>query len=570
MVSERGGHPWHNSLKMSGAIGDLLSNVSMRNEDVKSPVCSRLFSRVSRVFLGVSVSGCFVFLGVSPVPIDFVVLPAYIFANPAAHTLRGFPVTIGKIVAYGFCAIFCAIGLGIGYGAVTTYESGDTSKALMMLVAALIFGGAGLGALVLVHKGFQSEAEAEAMRVAHPNEPWLWREDWAKRRVKSARKSALWFLWGFGILWNLMCIPLLVFLPGEILDEGNMAALLGLLFPIVGVGILIAAIRMTIQQHKFGTCEFHLDRLPGVLGGDVSGTIIVPRGVPGATMFPVRLSCIRRHTSGSGKSRSTTETVLWDAEQSVANSMPGISDGPQRISVRFRTPIDAQQTETIDANTSILWKLTASADVPGVDFAADFEVPVFKTVNSSAEVTEEQLRSEDVAAQPMVPFTPETSGITVGASPAGGTEYTISPTGRGNGVVGAIIMSLIFGGVTALIVVFAGPGFFALIFGGITVFIIALMVFGMFGESRVTIEDGHVSVNNKLFSFTTGNRVKCSAVKKIGVRGQSTQGKSGTFSLTLTLDNGSTLTPWQSVKEKRTAEWLAEEVRKAMAPWRKE
>jgi hypothetical protein len=479
-------------------------------------------------------------------------------------------VTIAKIAVYGFSAVFIAIGIGIGYGALATFNDGDTPQALIMVVAALVFGGAGLAVLLLSHAGFRAEARAEAMRAAHPDEPWLWREDWAKGSVKSSRKATVWFLWGFGILWNLICIPLVVFLPEEILEKGNMAALLGLLFPIVGIGVIIAAIRMTIQQRKYGSCEFHLDRLPGVLGGEVSGTIIVPRGVPGATAFPLRLSCIRRHTSGSGKNKSTTETVLWEAEQNLTSIMPASFDGPQRIAVRFRTPIDAQQTETIDSNTSILWKLTASADVPGVDFAADFEVPVFRTVNSSAEETEEHLRSENVAAQPPVALTPETSGITVGGSPAGGTEYLIGPTGKGNGVLGAIIMGLLFGGVTALIVVLDGPGFFAAIFGAVTLLIFGLMLFGMFGESRVTIEDGHVSVRNSLFSFTTGNRVRCSTVKKISVRGQTAQGNSGSFSITLTLENGTTLSPWQSVKQKRTAEWLAEEVRKAMAPWRKE
>jgi hypothetical protein len=479
-------------------------------------------------------------------------------------------VTIGKIIVYWFCAIFCAIGIGVGYLAVTTFNDGDTTKALIMAVAALVFGGAGLAVMLLARAGFRSEAKAEALRVAHPDEPWLWREDWAQGTVKSSRKATVWFLWGFGILWNLICIPLMVFLPEEILEKGNMAALLGLLFPIAGIGVLIAAIRMTIQQKKFGNCEFHLDRLPGILGGAVSGTIIVPRGVPGASAFRVRLTCIRRHTSGSGKSRSTTETTLWEAEQSVANPMPGMSGTPQRITARFTTPFDAQPTETIDQDTSILWKLTADADVPGVDFAAEFEVPVFRTVNSSAEETEEHLRSEDVATQPPLVLAPETSGITVGSSPAGGTEYVIRPTGKGNGVVGAFIVVLMFGGVTALIVVLDGPGLFALIFGAITLFILALMFFGMFGESRVTVEDGHVSVKNQLFSFVTGNRAQCSAVKKIGVRGQSTAGKSGTFSIILTLDNESTLTPWQTMKEKRTAEWLAEEVRKAMAPWRQE
>jgi len=295
--------------------------------------------------------------------------------------------------------------------------------------------------------------------------------------------------------------------------------------------------------------------------------VLIPRGVPGAHTFTVRLSCIRVHIQRSGKNTSTTETTLWQSEQSIPNALAPSLDGPQRLAVQFPTPFDAKQTETIDSDNSIVWRLAAEAAVPGVDFSTEFEVPVFRTASSSPDETEEQLRSETVAAHPPI-VTPDTTGITTLPTSVGGTEFIIRSTGRGNGIVGAAIAFLIFAGITAVIVHVGAPMLFGLIFGAVTVLIALLGIFGRYGESRIVIEDGHVSVRNMLFGLMTGNRALCSTVAKIGLRGEGTQSTRGVYSITLTLADGKTLSPWQTTANKPAAEWLAEEVRKAMTPWR--
>jgi hypothetical protein len=395
----------------------------------------------------------------------------------------------------------------------------------------------------------------------------MWREDWAAGKVRSNASSMVWFLWGFAVLWNLISAPLAVFLPGEV-SEGNYGALLGFLFPIVGVGLIVAAVRKTIQRVKFGESEVVLDRVPGVLGGEVAGTIMLPQGVAHAQAFNVRLACVHVRRVRSGKNTSTHETVLWQMEQVIQHAVPFSEGMPQRIAVRFRTPYDTQPTDERDPNNKHVWKLAVGADVPGVDFAAEFEVPVFTTGSSSSQVTEESLRAEDVAAHPPAVASPETTGLTVVPSGAGGTEFIIKANSNRHGFLGAAVMFVIFTGITGLIIYFSGPGFFALVFGAIAVIIAGLGLFGVYGESRIVVEDGHVSVRNYLFGKMWGKRVPCGSVERIGVRGEGKQGRHGNCSVTLSLTGGKSLSPMQSLADLRTAEWLAEEVRKAMAPWR--
>jgi hypothetical protein len=476
-------------------------------------------------------------------------------------------VSFQKVLVYGFSFIFCAIGLGVGYASIQAFDGPDATQAWLMLLGGLAFFGFGIAVYLITDVSFRASERVDALRAAHPKEPWMWREDWAAGKVNSNASSAAWFLWGFAILWNLISTPLLIFLPGEV-SNGNYPALLGFLFPIVGVGLVIAAIRKTMQRVKFGESEFLLDRNPGVLGGDVAGMLLLPQGVQDAKIFTVRLTSMHVRQVKSGKSTSTQETVLWQSEQSISNPMPVSGGTPQRIAVRFRTPFDAHGTDESNPSSKFIWKLTADADVPGVDFTAEFELPVFQTNASSPQVTEESLRAESVAAHPPAVASPETTGVTIVPAEGGGTEFIIKANGNSAGSLGAVIIFLIFAGVTGLIVYFSGPGFFALIFGAVGVIVAGLGVFGVYGESRIVVEDGHVSVRNILFGKMWGRRVPCESVERLGVRGEGKQGRHGNCSVTLTLKDGKSLSPMQTVSELRTAEWLAEEVRKAMAPWR--
>jgi hypothetical protein len=46
---------------------------------------------------------------------------------------------VEKIAIFGFVLIFSAIGIGLVYGAIVTFQDGETTKAFLMLIAALAF-----------------------------------------------------------------------------------------------------------------------------------------------------------------------------------------------------------------------------------------------------------------------------------------------------------------------------------------------------------------------------------------------------------------------------------------------
>jgi hypothetical protein len=476
--------------------------------------------------------------------------------------------TFEKILIYGFVFIFCAIGAGLIIGAINTYQSGEPENALLMLIAALAFGGFGVGVLALTTVGFRSQAREATLRETHPDEPWLWREDWAAGNVRNAERSTAWFFWGFAILWNLISTPLAYFLPEEILEKENYAALFGLLFPLVGIGLIVFAIRKTVQRRKYGDCVFHMERVPGTLGGDVNGIIRFPRGVQGAETVNVRLSCIHMIRQRSGKSTSTSEDVRWQSDLSVARLSPTGEGASQSAVVRFRIPYDASPTGEIDENSWIVWKLEANAAVPGVDFATSFEIPVFKTLASSPQITEERLRSEEVAVNTSTLLPVDNAVVTIVPGSSGGTEFILKSRDGMTGSVSTVVIALVVGGIAVILAYAGAPVIFALVFGLFGVLVGFAFLFGAFGESRIIVADGHVSIRNSLFGIMTGKRLLCSSITKIGVTGSAQSGKAGNYSITFTQADGKTTSPLQFVKKRREADWLAEEVRKAMEPFR--
>ncbi len=462
-----------------------------------------------------------------------------------------------------FVVIFCAVGLAMGYFGISRLIQGETNQGLLLLFGALAFAGFGAFVLILTIVGTRKKAREDARQLAHPNEPWLWRGDWAEGQVRSSTKSVAWFLWGFAFLWNSVSTPLAMVLPEEILDKHNYAALFGLLFPVVGIGLIIAAVRKSIQQRKFGNCLFRMDRVPGVLGGEVSGAILARGEIVSDAGVTMQLSCVNSVRSGSGKNSSTTEHVLWQQEQSGVRPSPGPGGAGSLLSVRFRTPYDAKPTDSSDPDNSILWRLVAQAAVPGVDFTTDFEIPVFMTPASSREATEEQLRSEELATatEPFVPA-PE-SGITVVPSQGGGMEFHLSRGPESAGSLPLVAFAVFWAGLVVLIIYAGVPLLFSAIFAAVDLLLFLIGFFLSFGECRIIAELGHLSAQAILFGVRTGRTIGCSTIAKIGVTGSA-----GAYSVNITQKDGRQVTVWWILKRKRTADWLADEIRRAAAPWR--
>jgi hypothetical protein len=159
----------------------------------------------------------------------------------------------------------------------------------------------------------------------------------------------------------------------------------------------------------------------------------------------------------------------------------------------------------------ILWRLEVTTRMPGIDYRARFEVPVFETGESRSERTAEALSREkygDVGAA----FGRLPSGIDVGRNECGDLEIFF-PAGRHKTAATlATLFGLTFGVASAVLYAESAGILFAAVFGGFG----ALILYGALGlwagSTRVVANRGDVTVQRRLLGV---GRTRCVPAEKI-------------------------------------------------------
>ncbi|HEX3276527.1 MAG TPA: hypothetical protein VHR43_16845, partial [Gemmatimonadales bacterium] len=96
-----------------------------------------------------------------------------------------------------FLLPFGAVGVFAVVQASRAAEAGQWAQAGFLTVFALVFGGVGFGGIASLVRSRRRLAEGATLEQRHPDAPWLWREDWAARRITDSARLALWGSWAF-------------------------------------------------------------------------------------------------------------------------------------------------------------------------------------------------------------------------------------------------------------------------------------------------------------------------------------------------------------------------------------
>ena len=227
---------------------------------------------------------------------------------------------VGCIVL--FLLPFAAVGGFTAVMAVQRAAARNWTEALFFALFAITFGGVGVGGIAVALAGRRKLKEQAALEASHPDSPWLWRADWASGRIVDSGRATMATAWIFAALWNLISFPSAFLGVRAAVQEGNHAALLALLFPLVGVGLLVWAVRSTLRYRKYGVSRLELSTIPGVVGRTLTGMVRAPAGMQPDDGFQVTLSCVRRVTTRNGKNTSTSESILWQEERRVTGVPP--------------------------------------------------------------------------------------------------------------------------------------------------------------------------------------------------------------------------------------------------------
>jgi hypothetical protein len=470
---------------------------------------------------------------------------------------------VGIILAVLFILPFIGVGILAGVWMIKAFLAGDISQGFFLLAFSVAFGGSGVGLIVALVAGKRRHGDLEHRKAEAPAEPWRWRKEWEGGRIQSGGKQGLTLLWFFTTIWNAVAFPLIFLLRDEIFGKGNTAALVGLLFPLTGIGLVVYALRLTWSHLLYGNPVFVMNHLPGIVGGELSGNVEIGSTVRPPAGFTSRLTCTRRTESGSGSGGSTCEEICWQDEQKGIHAGISAVSGGTTVQVRFRIPYECEPS-SVD-NGGISWKLTVVGAIPGVDFSSTFEVPVFKTVQSLPSQTEEELRKDMLGSEHAGPVPPADSGLSVQRTGSGGSEFVVAAGRNPAAAAGLGIFAAIWTGILVLVAVGGGPIFISVILGVFDLLFLAGVVQFMFTESRIVVEEGHVSVRWYVFGLMFGKRVPCAEIEHVHLNVGAQAGTTVYHSVALVKKSGSSLTAGGLIRDKRQADWLAEALTQAIA-----
>lgn len=225
-----------------------------------------------------------------------------------------------------------------------------------------------------------------ARQAAHPNQPWMWRKDWADQHIKFSSRGAV---IGMTIAWLcylLVGVPLAVMLASQ-KNPGMVYSFAGA----IGLFLLLFS-RVLWLGRKWSNAELRLAANPGVVGGPISGVIILKEPFPAGTVFRIALRCEQTESRAESDSGPSTK-VEWQDQKLLDRT---IESEPSQTALPFHFAIPFDSTPTSEhtitrnkgfvdqrlARISYQWYVEASLRDNSLD-KARFEVPVFETPDSS-------------------------------------------------------------------------------------------------------------------------------------------------------------------------------------------
>lgn len=421
--------------------------------------------------------------------------------------------------------------------------------------------GVGVAGALFVWRGGSRSAVRDRLRAAHPGEPWNWRPEWAAGRIPGGGRSGAITLLVGALVWNGFTWPVAgLFLSREIEDPN---LYLVLLFP--GAGVLLAglAVRALLQARRHGTSYFVPDTRPGVIGRTLQGHVETTLQDAPAEGVEVRLQCDRLRRTRAVGSRTQTRhhrTTLWNDVVSV--EAPELTRGVagMRVPVAFEIPSNLPPADDRNPDEGVLWTLSISAAVPGLDYADTFDVPVFATGDPPlSDAERDALRSNRRArARAHVPSTPLYRVESTGR----GRLFAFTPRTSAGSAVGAV---------AATAAGWAGAWWLwdrgISIGAGLVAFIALLLTVGtvvaLFHRSSVEIAGGTITLRHRVLGLGTTRRLEARRVTDVRARVVG-EGNAQSWEVEVHTSDGGPYSAAAHFISQRDADFVAEQLRAAI------
>jgi HEAT repeats len=468
-----------------------------------------------------------------------------------------------------FGLIFAAFGLAFAsnfFFVAPGHVHGNRWGGVLMGAIFALIGGGVIGIGIYGNRKLKERAAVEA---SHPQSPWLWRKDWAVSRAESKNRNSAFGLWAAAIFVNGIVFSVAASVVPQLLRTSDPKALFPLAFCVVGAILAGAAIRASIRRKRFGQTYFEFASLPFSPGRSLKGTIHLRFHTSASHGIGLSLSCVRQVITGGPKNRSTLQSVLWQADKNVPQAAlaHGLM-GDTVIPVEFTIPSDAYESNHDNLNDQVLWFLHAQADVPGVNYSDDFEVPVFRLTAASAPATEpKRIFLSDAQGATAPPAfesdpsdvaAPQNPKVVVSAGMDGTTEFYFPAFRNPSQILLLILFSAVWTAIVYFLAHSKAPLFFAVVFGLLEIPLLWALIGATLVSFRIQAGNGKMVCRRALFGIGWAREFRFSDIAQIlPVTKPQQPGMPASYSLRLQTSKGEKATLVDRIDNRQEARWVA-------------
>jgi hypothetical protein len=411
----------------------------------------------------------------------------------------------------------------------------------------------------------EGRARWEERRRREPDQPWLWRDDWAEGRIvwRAIGARPVWIL---ALVFNAVLGAVALFTPFDQVRQARPAAQAALLLlPLAGLLLLAWAARRTLRGRDYGRFALAIETIPATPGGQLRGTVEAVCGEPPRDGFDVRLTCLRTKVTarpGGPGHRTTHQTPVWQTVYNAPAGPSGERPGAVTIPVHFDIPEGLPETSreipspytalarSRDGSVSISrslqamaglpplgtewieWRLTVQGALPTELSTCCFDVPVFEAPapESRRSITPSFVaRKASFSSVGELRFEPVRSGGSQVVFPA-----------QSN--IGWAIVCCLLLAIGAALVAWTSPGAretagviagLAAVFAGLFAAVVLRSV------SRIRLSGDELAVTLGRWGLVRTRRWRTDQVAAIAVDGMFGEREGATFACTIRADDGS-------------------------------
>ncbi|MEI7437142.1 MAG: DUF3592 domain-containing protein [bacterium] len=247
---------------------------------------------------------------------------------------------------------------------------------LVLPLCAVVFGVPGLVVFCLGLAAFFKGGRMSRLLAMNPGRPWRadsrWRvfelHDHPVQRIAGRLAGGLFTAVFVSVFWITM---------GSDKHAPLFAKVIIGLFSLIPAGMFVSAAYNISRFLKYGNPRLVLRQLPFVPGRENSALLYVKTHIASDKGVELKLRCMKKETVKRGNGTSIEEREVYSEVKIEAEDLAGRTGRGSVVPVRFTIPVE--QPETLSGNMpDFTWRISVRAATPGVDFFAEFDVPVYR------------------------------------------------------------------------------------------------------------------------------------------------------------------------------------------------